>query len=67
MHPLFDLYGEPSADFIEGFTAAMEYFHNETSRLSLTLYGRPITREELELEKKDVLEAFTNHEEEIEL
>ena len=66
MHPLVKLYGKPSTDFIEGFVAAMEYCAT-MARMQLTLYGRPITREELQLEKKSILEAFTEHEEEIEL
>ena len=67
MHPLFDLYGERSPDFINGIIATMEYYASGTSRMSLCLYGRPITREELELEKKSILMAFTNHEKEIKL
>ncbi len=67
MHPLFVLYGKRSPDFIQGIIAALEFYSRETSRISLTLYGRPITREVLELEKKSILEAFTGEDEEIEL
>lgn len=67
MSTLLDLYGEQSPDFIQGFIAAMEYYATEAGRFSLRLYGRPVTREELELEKKSILNAFTENEEEIEI
>ena len=67
MHPLFILYGKRSPDFIQGIIAALEFYSRETSRISLTLYGRPITREVLELEKKSILEDFTEDEEEVKL
>ena len=67
MHPLFELYGKQSPDFINGIIAALEYYAGESSRISLYLYGRPITREVLELEKKGVLNAFTDSEEEVPL
>ena len=66
MHPLVKLYGNRSTDFIEGFIAAMEYCAT-MARMQLTLYGRPITREELQLEKQKILDAFTENEEKIEL
>ena len=67
LNHLYELYGQPSEEFVNGFIAAMEYFAGDLSRISLTLYGRPVTREVLELEKKQVVAVFTQEEEEIKL
>ena len=66
MHPLLDLYGEQSPEFIQGFRTALEYYATN-ARMQLTLYGRPINREELQLEKQQVVNDLTANEEEIEL
>ena len=66
MHPLVKLYGKQSPEFIRGFIAAIEWYATQ-GRIELRLYGRPVTREVVQLEKQSILDGFTGHEEEIEL
>jgi hypothetical protein len=64
---LYELYGPQSEEFIQGVLAALEYFASDTSRLQLRLYGKPLTREVVQLEKQAILDDFTQKEEEIKL
>lgn len=64
---LYERYGPRTEEFIEGVLAALEYYASDEGRIQLKLYGKPLTREVLQLEKQAILNDFTQDEEEIEL
>ena len=66
MNKLKTLYPSPSADFTNGFMAALEHYATH-DRVRLFLYGRPIERRALQAEKQRVLDIFTEDEEIIKL
>ncbi len=64
---LFELYGLRSEDFIQGIQAALEYYGTGQGRLELMLYGKPVSRRVLQLEKQTILDDFTQDEKEIDI
>ena len=61
------IYSNSTADFIAGWLACMKYYSMKASWLSLTLYGRPVQQEPLELEMKFVVEQLTEKRERIDV